>query len=245
MPVALAVGSSRIHRTGRVQPGSGSHRAGVDLVLPQRFRRGILAYASHGLRDLPWRRRTTPYRVLVSELMLQRTGAAQVAAVYSGFLRQYPSLRSAARASGASLRKSLSPLGRTKRYRDIARAFAYLSLQHGGRIPSQEKALLAIPAVGMYTARAVQCFGYGLPVGLVDPSIYRVLSRVFRIRSARKRFHTDVRLWYLTDRLVPKLRVREYNWALLDLASALCLRVAPRCGECPLASICRFSLRGD
>src|SRR6266576_4047436 len=115
------------------------------------FRRLVRLYAVQDLRHFPWRSRTTPYRVLVSELMLQRTGATQVARVYGTFLRRFPTLRRASRASAGELARVLRPLGRNDRYRDIARAFAHLVAERAGRVPNQLAELLCIPAVGPYT----------------------------------------------------------------------------------------------
>jgi len=206
-----------------------------------RFRRIVRSYATRELRRFPWRSRTTPYRVLVSELMLQRTGATQVARVYGTFLRRFPTVRHASRARAGELARVLRPLGRTDRYRVVARAFAYLTAERAGRVPSQLKELLCIPAIGPYTARAILCFAYRRSVGLIDPGIYRVLSRVFRIGSERNRFHTDPKLWQFVDRLVPRVGAREFNWALLDIAATLCLKRRPVCIQCPLASICLFA----
>ncbi len=206
-----------------------------------RFRKLVRAYAVRGLRRFPWRSRTTPYRVLVSELMLQRTGAAQVARVYGTFLRRFPTLRRASRASAGELARVLRPLGRVARYRIVVRAFAHLVVERAGRVPNQLKDLLCIPAVGPYTARAVLCFAYGRPVGLIDPGIYRVLGRVFGITSDKNRFHTDPKLWQFVDRLVPRVEAREFNYALLDIAATLCLKRGPKCVECPLVSICLFA----
>lgn len=206
-----------------------------------KFRRLVRSYASGRLRSFPWRVRTTPYRVLVSELMLQRTGAVQVSRVYEKFVRRFPNLSRVAAARSQTLARTLLPLGRTGRARDIARAFEYLMDNHAGHIPRRLDQLLRVPAVGPYTARAVLCFAYGRRVGLLDPGIYRVLHRVFGIDSAKTRFHADRELWEFVDRLAPRQGVREFNWALLDIAAAICTKREPKCGICPLVSICQFA----
>jgi len=206
----------------------------------QRLRRLVGRYAARSLRRFPWRIRTTPYRVLVAELMLQRTGAAQVTPVFKRFLERFPGLLAAAQARATALAKVLFPLGRTDRHRVFRRAFQYLVEEHRGRIPNRLDELLKVPAVGPYTARAVLCFAYRQRLGLLDPNVYRLLQRVFGIVSAKKRFHTDAELWHLVDRLVPTSDVRTFNWALLDIASTLCFRREPRCRQCPLISLCRY-----
>jgi len=206
-----------------------------------RFRRLVRTYAEKRLRPFPWRTRTTPYRVLVAELMLQRTGATQVTRVYGTFIKRFPTLRSAALARPSQLARALRPLGRSDRYRVISRAFRYLTTERGARIPADLEELLRIPAVGPYTARAVLCFAYGRAVGLLDPGVYRVLHRVFGVVSGRNRFHTDPNLWQFVDRIAPQSGVRRFNWALLDIAATLCLKRGPRCSKCPLVSICLFA----
>ena len=212
----------------------------VTLREVQVLRRLVGRYATGNLRNFPWRRRTTPYRVLVAELMLQRTGAVQVTPVFKRFLERFPGLRAAAQAKTTVLAKILFPLGRTDRHRVFQRAFEYLVDQHRGRVPNRLDQLLKVPAVGPYTARAVLCFAYRENLGLLDPNVYRLLQRVFGIISAKKRFHTDPELWHLVDTLVPSSDVRSFNWALLDIAATFCLSRDPRCRRCPLIPVCRY-----
>lgn len=206
----------------------------------RRLRQLVGRYAARSLRTFPWRRHTTPYRVLVAELMLQRTGAAQVTPVFERFVERFPRLSVAARARPAAMARLLFPLGRIDRHRVLRKAFQYLVSEHGGRVPNRLDQLLKVPAVGPYTARAVLSFAYRQRVGLLDPSVYRLLRRVFGIVSAKKRFHTDRALWFLVDTLAPRSDVRAFNWALLDIASTLCLASDPRCSRCPLLRICRY-----
>jgi len=204
-----------------------------------RLRHLVARFAARSLRGFPWRKRTTPYRVLVAELMLQRTGAAQVTPVFERFVNRFPGLEAAAQAKPAALARVLFPLGRTDRHRLFRKAFRYIATQHKGRVPKRLDQLLKVPAVGPYTARAVLCFAFRQRVGLLDPNVYRLLRRVFGIMSEKKRFHTDGELWQVVDGLAPKTHVRTFNWALLDIASTLCRTREPRCGECSLISLCK------
>ena len=206
----------------------------------QKLRRLVERYATRSLRRFPWRVRITPYRILIAELMLQRTGAKQVTPVFKKFLERFPGLPAAADARATALANLLFPLGRTDRHEVFQKTFKYLVEHYRGRVPSRLNELLRVPAVGPYTARAVLCFAYNRKVGLLDPNIYRLLQRVFGIMTARKRFHTDTGLWHFVDRLAPKSGVRTFNWALLDIASTLCLTREPRCHQCPLISVCRY-----
>ncbi len=212
-------------------------------VTPQKvgkLHRLVGRYAARSLRRFPWRKRTSPYRVLIAELMLQRTGAAQVTPVFERFVNRFPGLVAAAQAKPTALAKVLFPLGRTDRHRVFRKAFQYIAANHNGRVPNRLDQLLKVPAVGPYTARAVLCFAYRQRVGLLDPNVYRLLQRVFGIVSAKKRFHTDAGLWHIVDGIAPRSGVRAFNWALLDIASTLCVVREPHCRRCPLISVCKY-----
>ncbi len=207
-----------------------------------RFLRRLLKWFRGHRRSFPWRETTDPYRVFVAEFMLQRTGAQQVLPVYRNFIEQFPDLRRAAQADEDAIRRTLRPLGRVKRYKVLARALGLLAATSEGRVPRSLGRLLEIPGVGLYTARAVLVFAHGRRLGLFDPNIYRVISRVFGLSSSRPRAHTDPVMWSTVDRLIPRGMSREMNLALLDFAAAIC-RLKPRCPTCPMNDICDYYRR--
>ena len=168
--------------------------------------------------------------------MLQQTPVARVIPKYREWLARYPSLRALARASLAEVRETWRPLGynvRPGRLRDIARqAFR----RHGGRVPDSREALLALKGIGPSTAGAVLSFAFGQDAAILDTNVRRVLRRVFLGDAA----HPPERLlWNLSAALLPRGRVSDFNQALMDIGATVCTALRPRCGACPLASMCR------
>ncbi|QOJ35217.1 MAG: A/G-specific adenine glycosylase [Nitrospira sp.] len=178
----------------------------------------------------------------MAEFMLQRTGAAQTVPVYLAFLERFPTLERAFSANDIDLQEILAPLGRAGRYKQLRQALKALVEDHDRLVPCDEKKLLELPGIGPYTARAILVFAFNKSYGLFDPNIGRVLSRAFGIKSKKSRPHTDKEMWIAVDRLVSKRKPKEFNWALLDLGRTVCTIREPKCGVCPMQSICnRYS----
>ena len=186
-------------------------------------------YGRHG-RALPWRRTRDPYRILVSEVMLQQTPVARVVPAYGRFLRRFPTLRSLARATLGEVLVEWSGLGYPRRARDLHRA----AVATRGRMPTDVATLDALPGVGAYTAGAVICFSTGAPVAFADTNIRRVLGRVLLGHTATEREAVE-----LDAALVPRDGAARWHDALMDLGATVCLARAPRCGGCPLYDACR------
>jgi A/G-specific adenine glycosylase len=202
------------------------------------FQRRLLAwYAVHG-RDLPWRRTREPYRILVSEIMLQQTQVARVLPKYRQFLRRFPTLASLAAADVGEVRRLWYPLGyniRPVRLHMIAReALA----RYGGRLPADAQALRRLPGIGPYTAGAMLAFAYGQDAPLLDTNVRRVLTRVFLGGSAGRRQRGDRALWELARTLVPPGLGYDFNQALMDFGATWCTPRRPRCRGCPLRRVC-------
>ena len=202
------------------------------------FQRRLLAwYAVHG-RDLPWRRTHEPYRILVSEIMLQQTQVERVLPKYRQFLRRFPTLRSLAAAKVGEVRQLWYPLGyniRPIRLHLIAREAV---ARYGGRLPDDAQGLRRLPGVGRYTAGAMLAFAYGQDAALLDTNVRRVLSRVFLGTRAGRRPPGDRALWDLAGTLVPRGRGYDFNQALMDFGALWCTPRRPRCGPCPLRRLC-------
>ncbi len=199
------------------------------------FQRRLLAWYRRHRRDLPWRRTRDPYRILVSEIMLQQTPVHRVIPKYREWLARYPSLKALARAGTREVRETWSPLGyniRPIRLREIARA---VLRNHGGRIPQAREDLLVLKGIGPYTAGAVLSFAYGKDVSIVDTNIRRVLRRVFVGEAARL---ADRPLWDLAAALLPRGRAYDFNQALMDLGATVCTARRPHCSTCPLGRLC-------
>ena len=212
-------------------------------ALVARFQRRLLAwYARHG-RDLPWRRTRVPYRVLVSEIMLQQTQVERVLPKYREFLRRWPTLRRLATASADEVRRAWYPLGynvRPVRLHAIARESV---ARYHGRLPDTSDGLRALPGVGRYTAGALLSFAFGRDAAVLDTNVRRVLTRVFLGPRRTARLRGDRALWALAERLVPRGRAYDFNQALMDFGATWCKPRRPRCSPCPMRSFCASSPR--
>lgn len=204
------------------------------------FQQELLGWFSTNARSFPWRETSDPFRVLVAEMLLQKTDAKKMLPVYEELFLRYPTPSKLAAAREAEVETLIAPIG--LRYRAVRlRAVAEFAATHG--LPNDEKTLLTIPGVGRYMARAVLCFAYGEPLGVLDSNVIRILDRVFGVQSKRKRPHTDPDLWAFADSLVPANDARNYNLGLLDLSAILCRPVRPHCENCPITE-CLYRVRG-
>src|SRR5437870_755292 len=198
-------------------PRSSTPRA-PKLKNAQPFTRKVLAWYARAGRDLPWRRTRDPYRVLVSEFMLQQTQVARVAEYYPRFLERFPDLEALARARPRAVREAWDGLGYYARASNLHALARVVSQDLDGTLPDKPEELLQLPGVGPYTAGAVASFAYEKPVPAVDTNVARVIRRVFfgRATSNVKR-GTDV--WRLASILVPKSgkRAWKFNQAVMEL----------------------------
>src|SRR3989454_1400626 len=173
------------------------------------FRRRLLAWYRRAARDLPWRRTRDPYRVLVSEFMLQQTQVSRVAEFYPRFLERFPDLGTLARAPARHVREAWDGLGYYARARNLHALAKHVTRRHDGTLPDAPEELVKLPGVGPYTAGAVASFAYEKPVPAVDTNVARVIRRVFfasRIShpASRPSHPASRQIWELTRALVPK-----------------------------------------
>jgi A/G-specific adenine glycosylase len=204
----------------------------------ERFQRRLLAwYAKHG-RDLPWRRTRHPYRVLVSEIMLQQTQVDRVVPKYREFLRRFPTVKHLAAAPVAEVRRLWYPLGYNVRPIRLHAIACETVARYGGRLPDREEALRQLPGVGRYTAGAILSFAYGRDTAVLDTNVRRVLGRVFLGRHRLARVRGDKTFWDLAASLVPRGRGYDFNQALMDFGATWCTARKPRCAPCPMRSFC-------
>lgn len=204
----------------------------------RRFQRRLLAWYSRHGRDLPWRRTRVPYRVLVSEIMLQQTQVERVIPKYRQFLRAYPTLRALAAADVEDVRRLWYPLGYNARPVRLHALARETLARYGGRLPADAEALRALPGVGRYTAGAVLSFAFGRDAAVLDTNVRRVLGRVFFGARRFKRLRGDARLWALAEALVPRGRGYDFNQALMDFGATWCTPRRPRCAPCPMRRLC-------
>ena len=222
----------------------------------QAFTRKLLAWWARAARDLPWRKTRNPYRVLVSEFMLQQTQVSRVAEYYPRFLERFPDLETLARARPRAVREAWEGLG----YYARARNLHALAKQVAGRgeagkgvtgrgvaeLPDDPAELIKLPGIGPYTAGAVASFAYEKPVPAVDTNVARVMGRVFlgdnrqRLSGNRQRL-----IWSLAAALVPKngKTAWRFNQAIMELGALICVARKPKCEQCPVRPDCKTGRR--
>ncbi len=203
-----------------------------------RFRRRLLAWWARAARDLPWRRTRDPYRVLVSEFMLQQTQVSRVSEYYPRFLERFPDLGSLARAPARAVREAWDGLGYYARARNLHQLAKHVTRRHDAQLPSEPEQLIELPGIGPYTAGAVASFAYEKPVAAVDTNVARVLRRAF---GNAERGMRNAELWRLASMLVPKngKRAWKFNQAIMELGALICVARKPKCPECPVRPVCR------
>ena len=214
---------------------------GADLHV---FRRALLAWFRRHRRDLPWRRTRDPYRVWLSEIMLQQTRVAAVIPYYTRFLRRFPALRALARAPVRDVLRHWAGLGYYRRARSLHAAAREIVERHGGGFPRTRQEALALPGVGRYTAAAVLSIAYHAPLAVVDGNVARVLARLDGVtgdlRAPRRWKQLECRAQELLAARAPA----NWNQAVMELGATVCTPRAPRCGECPVARYCRARALG-
>jgi A/G-specific adenine glycosylase len=205
--------------------------------LRQRFRRRLLAWYGRHRRDLPWRRTRDPYHVLVSEIMLQQTQVDRVVPKYHEFLGRYPTLADLAAADVDDVRRTWYPLGYNIRPLHLHGIAREAIARYGGRLPDDERALRGLKGIGRYTAGAVRSFAFGRRAPILDTNVRRVLGRVFHGRDGRRL--ATAGLWRLSELLLPRGRVYDFNQALMDFGATWCTPRKPLCLPCPMRGFCR------
>jgi A/G-specific adenine glycosylase len=194
----------------------------------------LLNWSARTRRDLPWRHTRDPWAILVSEVMLQQTQVPRVVPKYHAFLERFPSASVCAACPVADVVREWAGLGYNRRAINLHRAAVAVVDRHGGVFPDDLDALMALPGVGPYTARAVLTFAFGRDVGIVESNTGRVLARV----AGRPLSSPDAQQF--ADELVPEGDGWAWNQAMIDLGATVCLRRTPKCGECPVAIHCRW-----
>ncbi len=200
------------------------------------FQRRLIAwYNQHG-RDLPWRRTRDPYAILVSEVMLQQTQVSRAMLYYERFLERYPTVEELARADEGEVRETWEGLGYYRRVRNLQRASQEIVEKHESQFPTSHEELTALPGIGDYTAGAVRSFAFHHDAAILDTNAARVLTRLFALPPAQQ---TDRFLWSVAHAVTPAGQAPDFNQAIMDLGATICNARTPRCGECPVRTLCR------
>jgi A/G-specific adenine glycosylase len=191
-----------------------------------------------GRHDLPWQRDRDPYRIWLSEIMLQQTQVAAVVPYFERFVARFPRLSDLAQADEDSVLQLWSGLGYYARARNLRHAARRIMEEHGGRFPKRFEEIAALPGVGRSTAGAIVVFAFGGRHPILDGNVKRVLARYFGVDGYPGNKTVERALWARAERELPRQDTRAYTQGLMDLGATLCTRARPRCGQCPLAADC-------
>lgn len=206
--------------------------------MPDFARRIALWQRRFGRHDLPWQHSQDPYRIWVSEVMLQQTQVAGVISYYERFIARFPSVAALAAAEEDEVLRLWSGLGYYARGRNLLRAAIEIRKHHRGRFPRDPEALAELPGIGRSTAAAIAVFSFGVRAAILDGNVKRVLARCFGIEGYPGAAEVERRMWSLAQSLLPARGVERYTQGLMDLGATVCTRRRPQCERCPLAELC-------
>jgi A/G-specific adenine glycosylase len=229
-------------RRRAASPAGQAGRDGLNGEVPIGLRRWLaprlLRWFGEHRRDLPWRRDRDPYRIWVSEVMLQQTQVSTVVGYFERFLARFPTLAELARAEEQEVLRLWEGLGYYRRARDLHRAAGLMVARHQGQFPADPEALVGLPGLGEYTRNAVLSQAFDLRLPILEANSQRVLSRVLGYEEDPRQGPARRRLWQAAAALLPRLNVGEFNQALMELGALVCSATSPTCASCPLAPRC-------
>ena len=200
--------------------------------------KALLPWFDRNKRDLPWRRNRSPYRTWISEIMLQQTRVETVKPYFERWMQRFPDVKTLAEADLQEVLRLWEGLGYYSRARSIHKAAQKILTEYNGELPSDPALLQKLPGIGAYTAGAVASMGFGLPAAALDGNIRRILARYYDIAAPVRTPETEKRLWELAAENLDRERPGDFNEALMDLGSAICLPENPQCLLCPLCENC-------
>lgn len=202
-------------------------------------------YLKHG-RTFPWRRgRTTPFEFLVTEMLLRQTKASGVAKLWDNFISRYPDARTMAGANKADLVEALKILGfGNQKAEALLSAANWIVKNHEGEVPDTLNELLAVPHIGLYSARAILCFAFGHRIEIVDTNIQRFFARYYGL-NVKPDIRRNPIVWEVAKKALPRERKKaeQHNYGLLDFTADICKSGRPRCEICPLSSACAWGIQ--
>ena len=202
------------------------------------FQRRLLTWYRRHRRTLPWREDPNPYRVWVSELMLQQTQVKTALPYFERFIARFPDVERLAKASEQEVLASWSGLGYYRRAKSLHRAARLLVEKKGGIFPRDVAGWIELPGVGRYTAGAIVSIAFGKRVPIVDGNVARVLSRLFLVSGDPRRGAAKRRVWALAEDILPRRSISDFNQALMELGALVCTPKNPKCLSCPIVSDC-------
>ena len=235
----MIVGSTADSLKGSAAAVPGVSTAALAATLPAEFARMLMSWhRAHGRHDLPWQGTRDPYRIWLSEVMLQQTQVVTVRAYYVRFLQRFADVRQLAAASLDDVLAIWSGLGYYSRARQLHRCAQVVVNEHGAEFPRSSAALLELPGIGRSTAAAIAAFCFDERAAVLDGNVKRVLTRLLAFDGDLAQTQHERRLWSLAQALLPARGVAIYTQALMDLGATVCLARQPRCYACPAAALC-------
>lgn len=199
----------------------------------------LIIWFDAGKRDLPWRQEYTPYRVWISEIMLQQTQVKTMLPYYYRWMARFPDIRSVAEAPEEEILKHWEGLGYYSRARNIHKAAKIIVMDFAGDFPRDHRTVLSLPGIGAYTAGAIMSFAYNEAYPIVDANVGRVLARMLNIESPLGKGKTQKILWETARNLIPHGNARVFNQAIMELGALVCLPRTPVCALCPVRDSCK------
>ena len=200
--------------------------------------KALLPWFDRNRRDLPWRRNRSPYATWISEIMLQQTRVDTVKPYFERWMERFPDAETLAAADEQEVLRLWEGLGYYSRARSLHKAAKLITAEYGGTLPRDPAVLRTLPGIGEYTAGAIASIGFGEPAAALDGNIRRILTRFYDIDMPIRTPQTEKRLWQLAEENLDRERPGDFNEALMDLGSAICLPENPKCLLCPIAADC-------
>jgi A/G-specific adenine glycosylase len=213
---------------------------------PKDFQHAVLNWFEYqGRTDLPWQNPITPYRVWVSEIMLQQTQVATVIPYFERFMQSFPSIESLANSSVDDVLHHWTGLGYYARARNLHKTAQIITLEHQQQFPDTIQALSALPGIGRSTAGAIRSIGFKKPAAILDGNVKRVLARFSGTAGWPGKTAVHNQLWEIAEYYSPLKRTQQYTQAMMDLGALVCTRANPQCDQCPIESHCKAALKGE
>ncbi|MHB9133175.1 MAG: A/G-specific adenine glycosylase [Armatimonadota bacterium] len=217
-----------------------TQRSSFRLPNKVKFQRTLLTWFAEHRRDLPWRRTSDPYHILVSEMMLQQTQVDRVMPKFAEWLDKYPTLEALAQAELDDVKGTWKGLGYNIRPVRLHSIACETVAEYGGQLPRDAEQLRKFKGIGRYTAGAVASFAYGHDEPILDTNVRRVLFRVFVGKGDMRTSAMERQLWEVSERVLPHGKAWDFNSALMDFGATHCTARQPKCESCPMSSFCRY-----
>ncbi len=208
------------------------------------FRRRLLSWFRKNARDLPWRDNKTPYRIWVSEIMLQQTQVATVIDYYQRFMKRFPTVEKLASAEQSEVLKLWEGLGYYRRARQMHAAAQIIADQWNGEFPTDIESVLSLPGIGRYSAGAILSISLDRRLPILEGNTIRLFARLLQMRSDPRTGQNQKILWRFSEQLIPQKNCGDFNQALMELGSKICRPKNPACSICPVRDSCPTRIKG-